>query len=92
MGYSGGVPFGSIFSGTISREVEGGFSGEVECGTRRFALFWKETSEGGGAEVVDVEISRMVRAIVRAEGLSRVSTAAVGSGEVAESWKVSVAV
>ena len=88
----GGVPFGSIFSGTISRDVEGGISGEPDCGTRRFALFWKETSAGGGMEVVSVEAARMVGAIVRAEGLSRVSTAAVGSGEVAESWKISVAV
>ena len=48
-------------------------------------LFWKETLAGGGAKVVDVEVSRMVGVIIQAEGSSRVATAAAGSGEVAES-------
>ena len=80
-----------MFSSTSSGDVEGGICGKVKCGTRRLALCWKEISAGGGAEVVDVEAARMLGGIVRAEGLPRVVTAAVGSGEVAESWKVSVA-
>ena len=48
-------------------------------------LFWKETLAGGGAKVVDVEVSRMVGVIIQAEGSSHVATAAAGSGEVAES-------
>ena len=87
----GGIPVGSIFSST-SGEVEGGISGEPKCGARRFVLCWRETPARGRTEVVSVEAARMVGAIVRAEGLSRVATAAVGSGEVAELWKVSIAV
>jgi hypothetical protein len=80
-----------ISSGTASGEVEDGTSGAPEC-ARRSALFWKETAAGGRTEEVDVEVSRMVGAIVWAEGSSRVAAVAAGSGEVAESWKFSVAV
>ena len=55
-------------------------------------MFWKEASAGGGAEVVIVEVSRMVGAIVWTEGLSRVAAAAAGSGEMAESWRFIVVV
>ena len=88
----GDIPVGSIFSGTGSGEVEGGISGEPECDARRSALFWKETSAGGGTEGVGVEAAWMVGGIVRAEKLSRAATAAAGSGVVIESWKSPVAV
>ena len=88
----GDVPVGSIFSGTGSGEFEGGISGEPECDARRSALFWKETSEGGGTGGVGVEAAWIVGGIVRAGELSRAATAAAGSGEVAESWKSPVAV
>ena len=87
-----GVPIGSIFSRTASVEVEDGVSGEAECGARRFALLWKETSACGGVEAVVVEVSRMVDAIVRSESLSRVAASAAGSGEVAELWRLPVSV
>ena len=87
----GDVPFGSIFSRTGSREVEDGVSGEAECGARKSALLWKETSACGGAEAVVVEVSRMVDAIVLAEGLSRVGAVPAGSDEVAKSWRFPVA-
>ena len=88
----GGLPVEIIFSSTSSGEVEDRISGEPECGARRSALFWKEPSAGGATKLVSVEAARMVGAIIRAEGLSRVATAAVRSGEVAESGKFSVAV
>ena len=81
-----------MFSSPGSGGVENGISGEPKRGARRFASFCRESPAGGGTEVVSIEDASMVGAIVRAEGSSRVSTAAVGSGEVAESWKVSVAV
>ena len=86
------VPVGRIFSRTGSGEVEGGVSGEPECDARTSALFWKETSAGGGTEGVGVEAAWMARAIVRAGEWSRAATVAAGSGEVAESWKSPVAV
>ena len=88
----GDVPVGSVFSSTSSGKVEGGISGEPECDARRSALFWKETSAGGGTGGVGVEAAWMVGGIVRAEELSRAAAASAGSGEVAESWKSPVAV
>ena len=72
-----GVPIGSIFSSTGSGEVEGGISGEPEYGARRSVFFWKETAAGGGTEEVDVEVLQVVGAIVREEGSSRATLAAV---------------
>ena len=88
----GDIPVGSIFSRTGSGEVEGGISGEPECDAWRSALFWKETSAGGGTESVGVDAAMIVGCMVWTEVLSRAARAAAGSGEVAESWKSPVAV
>ena len=82
---------GPVISSSTSSEAKDGISGASECSWRS-ALFWRVTTVGGGAEVVDDEGSHVVSGILRAEEFSRVSAAAVGPGEVAESCKISVVV
>lgn len=81
-----------LSSSTGSEEAEDGISNAPEC-TRRPVLFWKETAVGEGTEEIDVEVSRVVAGIVWVEESSRVAAAAAaGSGDVAESRTLSVAV
>jgi hypothetical protein len=74
-----------------SGEDEDEICGAPEC-TRRSVLSWTETATGGRIDGVEEVVLQVGEGVTRVEVLLRALPDAAGSGEVAESWMLSVAV